>query len=132
MVVSVDSSAEVESGQARSSLATAAARNLATTTKSAPAPAPAVREARWADTLRPLQADLQSATGLFEEGDYAGAVQRLRTARAQVERWMTRYPNTRPVRQVRDRIDRQISQIRTACEAEATAAARRGRTVTCP
>jgi hypothetical protein len=36
MVVSVDSSAEVESGQARSSLATAAARNLATTTKSAP------------------------------------------------------------------------------------------------
>ncbi|MFD0597985.1 hypothetical protein ACFQZ4_41700 [Catellatospora coxensis] len=32
----MDSSAEVESGQARSSLATAAARNLATTTKSAP------------------------------------------------------------------------------------------------
>ena len=108
-----------------------------TATTSPPAPAPttpnrAAAEPRWADTLRPIQADMQSARGLFDEGDYTASVQRLRTARAQVEALVARHPNARAVRQLRDRVDRQIAEVRTACQAEATLAARRGRTVTCP
>ena len=94
--------------------------------------APAVAEPRWADTLRPIQAEFQAARSLFEEGDYAAAVQRLRGARTQVETLVSRYPAARPVRQLRDRIDRQIGEVRTACGAEAAAAARRGRTIQCP